>query len=111
MLKLRGGNALSSFRLEKLMQGLRVAAPAISHVHAEYWHFAATRRALEAQELAVLEKILTYGPASPVEEPQGELFLVVPRLGTISPWSSKATDIASHCALEAVERLERGMAF
>ena len=111
MLKLRGGNALSSFRLEKLMQGLRVAAPAISHVHAEYWHFAATRRALEAQEQAVLEKILTYGPASMAEEPQGELFLVVPRLGTISPWSSKATDIASHCALEAVERLERGVAF
>lgn len=111
MLKLRGGNALSSFRLEKLMQGLRVAAPAISHVHAEYWHFAATRRALEAQESSVLEKILTYGPASPVEEPKGELFLVVPRLGTISPWSSKATDIASHCALEAVERLERGVAF
>jgi phosphoribosylformylglycinamidine synthase len=111
MLKLRGGNALSSFRLEKLMQGLRGAAPAISHVHAEYWHFAATRRMLEAQEQAVLEKILTYGPASSVEEPQGELFLVVPRLGTISPWSSKATDIASHCALEAVERLERGVAF
>jgi len=111
MLKLCGGNALSSFRLEKLMQGLRVAAPAISHIHAEYWHFAATRRALEVQELSVLEKLLTYGPASPVEEPQGELFLVVPRLGTISPWSSKATDIASHCALEAVERLERGVAF
>ncbi|HUX63589.1 phosphoribosylformylglycinamidine synthase [Sulfuricella sp.] len=111
MLKLRGGNALSSFRLEKLMQSLREAAPAISHVHAEYWHFAATRRALEALELSVLEKILTYGPASQVEEPKGELFLVVPRLGTISPWSSKATDIASHCALEAVERLERGVAF
>ena len=111
MLKLRGGNALSSFRLDKLMQGLRAAAPAISHVHAEYWHFAATRRALEAPELSVLEKILTYGPASTVEEPEGELFLVVPRLGTISPWSSKATDIASHCALAAVERLERGVAF
>jgi phosphoribosylformylglycinamidine synthase len=111
MLKLRGGNALSSFRLEKLMQELRSIAPGISHVYAEYWHFAATRRMLEAQEQAVLEKILTYGPASTVEEPLGELFLVVPRLGTISPWSSKATDIASHCALEAVERLERGVAF
>ena len=111
MLKLRGGNALSSFRLEKLVQALKDDAPGISHIYAEYWHFAATRRALEAQEQAVLEKILTYGPASMAEEPQGELFLVVPRLGTISPWSSKATDIASHCALEAVERLERGVAF
>jgi len=111
MLKLRGGNALSSFRLDKLIQALKDATPAISHVYAEYWHFAATRRALDAQERAVLEKILTYGPASLVEEPQGELFLVVPRLGTISPWSSKATDIASHCGLEAIERLERGVAF
>ncbi|MDD5329701.1 MAG: phosphoribosylformylglycinamidine synthase [Sulfuricella sp.] len=111
MLKLRGGNALSSFRLDKLMQGLRDAAPAVSHVHAEYWHFAAVRRELEASERAVLEQILTYGPASMVEEPQGELFLVVPRIGTISPWSSKASDIASHCGLEAVERLERGVAF
>jgi len=111
MLKLRGGNALSSFRLEKLVQALSSAAPAISHIHAEYRHFTATRRALEAPELAVLEKILTYGPASSVEDPQGELFLVVPRLGTISPWSSKATDIASHCGLEAIERIERGVAF
>ena len=111
MLKLRGGNALSSFRLDKLIQALRTAAPAISHVHAEYWHFGATRRQLEPQELDVLGKILTYGPASPVEEPQGELFLVVPRLGTISPWSSKATDIASHCGLDAIERLERGVAY
>ncbi|MDD5241859.1 MAG: phosphoribosylformylglycinamidine synthase [Sulfuricella sp.] len=111
MLKLRGGNALSSFRLEKLVQALSSTAPAISHIHAEYQHFTASRRALEAPELAVLEKILTYGPASPVEEPQGELFLVVPRLGTISPWSSKASDIASHCGLEAIERIERGVAF
>ena len=42
---------------------------------------------------------------------RGTLFLVVPRLGTISPWSSKATDIAKHCALEAIERIERGVAF
>ncbi len=111
MLKLRGGNALSSFRLEKLIQALNDAVPAISRIHAEYWHFAAARRALDAQERAVLEKILTYGPASLAEEPEGELFLVVPRLGTISPWSSKATDIASHCGLEAIERLERGVAF
>ncbi len=111
MLKLRGGNALSSFRLEKLIQALNDAVPAISHIHAEYWHFAAARRALDVQERAVLDKILTYGPASLAEEPQGELFLAVPRLGTISPWSSKATDIASHCGLEAIERLERGVAF
>jgi len=111
MLRLRGGNALSSFRLEKLQQALKTGAPAISHIHAEYWHFAETGHELAAAELAVLEKILTYGPASPVEAPEGELLLVVPRLGTISPWSSKATDIAQHCGLEAIKRLERGMAY
>ncbi|MDP2851967.1 MAG: phosphoribosylformylglycinamidine synthase, partial [Gallionella sp.] len=111
MLKLRGGNALSSFRLDKLNQALHVGVPGISHLHAEYWHFAETSSELAAAELAVLEKILTYGPASPIEPPDGELLLVVPRLGTISPWSSKATDIARHCGLEAIERLERGVAF
>ena len=111
MLKLRGGNALSSFRLDKLNQALQAGAPGISHIHAEYWHFAETARELAAAELSVLEKILTYGPASPTEPPDGELLLVVPRLGTISPWSSKATDIALHCGLEALQRLERGVAF
>ncbi|MFA7239247.1 MAG: phosphoribosylformylglycinamidine synthase [Sulfuricellaceae bacterium] len=111
MLKLRGGNALSAFRLDKLNQALRTGAPGVSRLHAEYRHFAETSRELAAAELAVLEKILTYGPASPVEPPEGELLLVTPRLGTISPWSSKATDIAFHCGLEAVRRLERGVAF
>jgi len=111
MLKLRGGNALSSFRLDKLNQVLQTGAPGIAHLHAEYWHFAETERELAAAELSVLEKILTYGPASPIEPPDGELLLVVPRLGTISPWSSKATDIACHCGLEAIKRLERGVAF
>jgi phosphoribosylformylglycinamidine synthase len=111
MLKLRGGNALSIFRLDKLNQALQTGVPGISHIHAEYWHFAETSRELAAAELSVLEKILTYGPASTVEAPEGELLLVVPRIGTISPWSSKASDIAFHCGLEAVKRLERGIAF
>ena len=60
------------------------------------------------RQIATLEKLLKYGPTQKTENPAGELFLVLPRPGTISPWSSKATDIASHCGLEAVERLERG---
>jgi phosphoribosylformylglycinamidine synthase len=111
MVTLRGRNALSSFRLNKLMQALAQSAPAISHVHAEFWHFAETRRPLGGHERQVLEKILSYGPHSTSEAPEGELFLVIPRIGTISPWSSKATDIARHCGLDAVERLERGVAY
>ncbi|MBS4098204.1 MAG: phosphoribosylformylglycinamidine synthase [Sulfuricella sp.] len=111
MLKLRGGNALSSFRLEKLQQALQADVPRISHLHAEYWHFAETSRELTAAGSDILAKILTYGPASPLEAPDGELLLVAPRLGTISPWSSKATDIAHNCGLALINRLERGMAF
>ena len=111
MLRLRGGSALSPFRLEKLTAALKTAAPQVSHIYAEYWHFCAVGRDLQPDESAILAKLLTYGAAQRSEEPAGELLLVLPRPGTISPWSSKATDIARHCGLEAVGRLERGVAF
>ncbi len=108
---LRGRNALSPFRYDKLMRALAGVAPAISHVYAEFWHFAAASHELDEAEQERLAQILTYGPAAQVEQPAGELLLVTPRFGTISPWSSKATDIARHCGLEAIERIERGIAF
>ncbi|HWA14533.1 MAG TPA: phosphoribosylformylglycinamidine synthase [Burkholderiales bacterium] len=111
LLTLRGRNALSDFRLRKLSQTLHETTPAVAAISADYWHFIALRRPLSGQERGVLEKLLVYGPASrPVEE-GGELLLVVPRIGTISPWSSKATDIAHSCGLDAVERIERGVAY
>ncbi|MEK6707371.1 MAG: phosphoribosylformylglycinamidine synthase [Pseudomonadota bacterium] len=111
MLRLRGGSALSPFRLEKLTDALKTAAPQVSHIYAEYWHFCAVGRDLRSDESTILAKLLTYGAAQRSEEPAGELQLVLPRPGTISPWSSKATDIVRHCGLEAVGRLERGVAF
>ncbi|MBE0621800.1 MAG: phosphoribosylformylglycinamidine synthase, partial [Burkholderiales bacterium] len=60
---------------------------------------------------AVLEQLLVYGEPVRPTAPQGELILVMPRIGTISPWSSKATDIARQCGLPAVRRLERGIAY
>ena len=108
ILRLRGRTALSPFRLRKLLQ-----EPALTgfQLAAEYWHFVKTSRALTGHEQERLERILEYGPrTSPVRE-QGDLFLVVPRFGTISPWSSKATDIARHCGLDMVERIERGVAY
>ncbi len=60
---------------------------------------------------AVLAKILTYGPSASAATPPGQLLLVVPRPGTISPWSTKATDIARNCGLSAVHRIERGIAY
>src|SRR5687768_3682962 len=109
--RLRGRNALSAFRAAKLSQSITAAVPRVARVHAEFWHFAQASRALSRDETARLERILTYGPASAPVEGQGELMLVVPRIGTISPWSSKATDIARQCGLEAVERIERGTAY
>jgi phosphoribosylformylglycinamidine synthase len=111
IVSLRGRNALSPFRFDKLMCALTKVAPTVSHLYAEYWHFVSLPRALDAGETSRLEEILSYGPASQVEAPEGELLLVLPRFGTISPWSSKATDIAKHCGLELVERIERGVAF
>ncbi len=114
MLRLRGGRALSPFRLEKLIQQINLQLPQVSHIYAEYWHFCAlaeSSQTLPDNELAMLKRLLQYGPAQEAIQPQGAFFLVLPRPGTISPWSSKATDIAHHCGLEAVERIERGVAF
>src|SRR5690606_14045593 len=79
--------------------------------HAEYVHIAQLERALSADEQAVLEQLLRYGPATRGGSAEGELMLVVPRPGTISPWASKATDVARNCGLIAVKRIERGIAY
>lgn len=111
LLKLRGGAALSAFRADKLAAAIAAAGLPKLHITAEYWHFAEASTALSPAESATLTQILTYGEAPLSPAPSGELFLVVPRVGTISPWSTKASDIAQHCGLAALARLERGLAF
>ncbi len=111
MINLRGSVALSSFRLEKILASLKATAPRIEHLYAEYWHFIWSDEELGSSEREVLQKILTYGPRLAEEEPHGDLFLVIPRPGTISPWSSRATDIARHCGLSKIQRIERGVAY
>jgi phosphoribosylformylglycinamidine synthase len=109
VLNLRGGVALSTFRLDKLNARLESSAPGLRIASACYWHFVEVERALEVVERDTLDRLLTYG--TPAPPGTGQTVLVVPRLGTISPWSSKATDIAHHCGLEAVRRIERGVVF
>jgi phosphoribosylformylglycinamidine synthase len=111
LLTLRGRNALSDFRHKKLSQPLQKTVPAVSAIAAEYWHFVSLKARLNAPERDVLERILSYGPASADIAERGDMLLVVPRIGTISPWSSKATDIAHSCGLASVERIERGVAY
>ncbi|MFK3722879.1 phosphoribosylformylglycinamidine synthase [Pseudomonas monteilii] len=111
MLILRGAPALSAFRHGKLLEQLSQKVPAVSGLYAEFAHFAEVDGELTAEQQQVLGRLLKYGPSVPVQEPAGRLFLVVPRLGTISPWASKATDIAHNCGLGNVRRLERGIAY
>ena len=109
LLSLRGRNALSPFRIAKLLSNL--AETRISGITADFWHFVQTARGLSAAERATLESILTYGPHAAEHADAGELLLVIPRPGTISPWASKATDIAHNCGLAAITRIERGVAW
>ncbi|MFI8736665.1 phosphoribosylformylglycinamidine synthase [Ectopseudomonas toyotomiensis] len=111
MLILRGAPALSAFRHGKLLEQLTSKVPAVTGLYAEFAHFADVTGVLNADEEQVLARLLKYGPSVPVQEPSGKLFLTIPRFGTISPWSSKASDIARNCGLAKVKRLERGIAY
>ncbi|MDN3680056.1 phosphoribosylformylglycinamidine synthase [Vibrio tapetis subsp. quintayensis] len=108
---MRGSPALSEFRVNKLIELCRELSLPVSGIYAEFMHFADVSADLDASEVEKLEKLLTYGPTIQEHEPEGLLLLVTPRPGTISPWSSKSTDIANNCGLDKVKRLERGTAF
>ncbi len=113
MLTLVGGPAHRGFRLEKLHDTLIEQNPEVTDLRSHFVHFVNIRRELLPNEMTVLEALLAYGGTG-VPLPDSNLFhrlIVVPRIGTISPWSSKATDIAHVCGLDGVERLERGVLF
>ena len=109
LLSLRGRNALSPFRIAKLLSNL--AGTGITGLTADFWHFVRAQRNLNAAERSTLDRILSYGPHSAAHADSGELLLVIPRPGTVSPWASKATDIAHNCGLSAIARIERGIAY
>ncbi|ABE54559.1 phosphoribosylformylglycinamidine synthase [Shewanella denitrificans OS217] len=108
---IRGAPALSAFRVQQLMKACDAAAIPVRHIYAEFMHFAHLTNALNDTQTLQLASILTYGPAIEAHTPKGQLYLVTPRPGTISPWSSKATDIAHNCGLSQIKRLERGIAY
>jgi len=111
MLHLPGSAALSAFRVEKLLARLRPSHPELRGIATRYQHFVDLDQPLTGDERALLDKLLIYGPRDPASEPTGALLLVLPRFGTISPWSSKATEIARNCGLAKVRRIERGVAY
>ena len=108
---LRGSPALSAFRINKLLARFQAARLPVSNIYAEYVHFADVNDRLNEEELTRLQRLLKYGPNLSSHTPTGKLLLVTPRPGTISPWSSKATDIAHNCDLGKINRLERGVAY
>ncbi|HFC8824410.1 TPA: phosphoribosylformylglycinamidine synthase [Neisseria subflava] len=112
VLPLRGVTALSDFRVEKLFQKAATLGLPEVKLSSEFWYFVGSEKTLDA---ATVEKLQALLAAQSVEQtPKAReglhLFLVTPRLGTISPWASKATNIAENCGLEGIERIERGMA-
>lgn len=111
MLIRRGSPALSGFRIQKLSSTLKQFIPELQSCYAEFVHFADIEGDLSTEQQQLLARLLEYGPQAEACEPVGELLVVVPRPGTISPWSSKATDIAHNSGLDKVRRLERGIAF
>lgn len=106
---LRGASALSLFRIQKLAQKAAALGLPQAEIASEYWYFVSSPAPLDAAQTEKLQALLS---AVRVDTPAAgqSLFLITPRIGTISPWSSKATDIAHNCGLDSVERIERGMA-
>ncbi|HEA25712.1 MAG TPA: phosphoribosylformylglycinamidine synthase, partial [Ectothiorhodospiraceae bacterium] len=120
MLILHGATALSDFRLRKLNRQVSDELSKPVTISTQFVHFVQVEQELSDEEMLVLGKILQYGPKSAEADVADEAakidvsgvrLLAVPRIGTISPWSTKATDIAHNCGLTSIERLERGIAY
>ncbi len=111
MLILRGAPALSDFRVKQLMSSFADEGLPLKDIYAEYIHFTDVSESLSDQEQEKLKALLEYGPTIPSHPPSGHLILVTPRPGTLSPWSTKATNIANNCGLNKINRIERGIAY
>ncbi len=110
MLILPGSNALSAFRTQRLLTQLQAVDPAIVGVSGRYLHFIDAASAPGQDDIGRLTALLTYGDAFQGKT-EGEEFVVIPRFGTISPWASKATDIARNCGMGQIRRIERGVVY
>ncbi len=112
MIVVPGKAALSAGRLEKRLTKVRASNPDVSALSARFVHFVDLGAGeLAEDERALLGRLLEYGPRDSSGEVSGRTYWIVPRLGTISPWASKATDIAKICGLTQIRRIERGVAY
>ena len=111
MLELPGQAALSVFRLSKLEQAIRPDFPGLRSLSARFVYFVELEAPLKNADRGRLEALLLSGDTVESLSTAAEQRIVIPRPGTISPWSSKATDIARACGIDAVRRVERGIAY
>ena len=115
-LSLPGSSALSSFRQQRLIESLSSMGVNLEQIQAQFVHFVWSVQPLSSDGLKILTGLLSYGEPFVLNEPKGlfaghqQTAVAAPRIGTISPWSSKATDIAHHCGLDVL-RIERGIQF
>ncbi|NOU21788.1 MAG: phosphoribosylformylglycinamidine synthase, partial [Methyloglobulus sp.] len=111
MLLIPGSPALSKFRIMRLLSDLKTIESGVSTLTARFIHFVDITKELSDAELSLLKELLAYNSPEQSTTLQGEQWLVIPRAGTISPWSSKATEIAQRCGLSSVKRIERGIEY
>ncbi|HEY0465256.1 MAG TPA: phosphoribosylformylglycinamidine synthase, partial [Polyangiaceae bacterium] len=111
MIVIPGRAAWSVGRLAKRLAKIQGPNPGLSALSARFVHFVDASTELSEGEQRLLERLLEYGPRDASDALAGASYFVVPRLGTISPWASKATDIAKICGLPQVRRVERGIEY
>ncbi len=111
MISLHSGiQALSKFKINTLQEKLSASLSGITLLGAEFTHFIDSKNSLSSEHIEQLNKLLNYAPAVDYSNSNDHL-TITPRQGTISPWSSKASDIAHLCGLNELNRVERGITY
>lgn len=102
-----GLSALSPFRKKKLLKDIRKIAPNVLAINAKFLHVLDLHSDLTEKDQEIIKSLLSYNKEYGVAHPTDKLFIVAPRIGTISPWSSKATDIVHNIGITKIKRVER----
>lgn len=109
MLVVCGGTALSQFRIDKKLASLKSICPSIKSISNRYIYIADTSSEFSKDESSILENLVDGKITKSDDESVSASCFIIPRPGTISPWSSKATDILHNCGLNKITRIERGI--
>ena len=111
MIVKEGPASHSPFKLESLLRRLQSIDQNIDDLGARFIHLIDSKNDPDEEQDRILDSILEYGPGWPFGNDEGFKVFTLPRFGTTSPWSSKATDIAKVCGLTSIEKIERGVIF